>query len=108
MSLHYKAAVLHQARNPLAIEEVTAATLAPSDVLVRVRGHHDRNDPDAPVAPDLCTPPPGGGEPVCDIDITGRIDHDGEKPQARRWAGDRVRLPRRDRPAGRFQDLDRA
>jgi S-(hydroxymethyl)glutathione dehydrogenase / alcohol dehydrogenase len=36
MSLHYKAAVLHQARNPLAIEQVTAATLAPSDVLVRV------------------------------------------------------------------------
>lgn len=37
MSLHYKAAVLHQARAPLAIETVSAAALAPSDVLVRVR-----------------------------------------------------------------------
>src|SRR3954453_3742826 len=37
MSLNYKAAVLHQARAPLAIETVSAAALAPSDVLVRVR-----------------------------------------------------------------------
>src|SRR3954464_12406269 len=37
MSLDYKAAVLHQARTPLAIETVSAAALAPSDVLVRIR-----------------------------------------------------------------------
>ena len=49
-----------------------------ADVLVRLRGHHDRNDPDAPVAPDACTPPPGGGEPLCDLDITGR-----DRPRAR-------------------------
>lgn len=35
--LTYKAAVLHQARSPLAIEEVSASALAPSDVLVRIR-----------------------------------------------------------------------
>jgi S-(hydroxymethyl)glutathione dehydrogenase/alcohol dehydrogenase len=37
MNLHYDAAVLHQAKGPLAIEQVEAAALAPSDVLVRVR-----------------------------------------------------------------------
>jgi threonine dehydrogenase-like Zn-dependent dehydrogenase len=37
MTLHYQAAVLHEARGPLQIETVTAAPLAPSDVLVRVR-----------------------------------------------------------------------
>jgi S-(hydroxymethyl)glutathione dehydrogenase / alcohol dehydrogenase len=37
MTLHYQAAVLHEARSPLQIETVTAAPLAPSDVLVRVR-----------------------------------------------------------------------
>jgi len=36
MSLHYKAAVLHRARTPLAIEQVEAAPLGPSDVLVRI------------------------------------------------------------------------
>src|SRR5436190_9305884 len=37
MSLPYRAAVLHEPRTPLAIEQVTATALAPSDVLVRVR-----------------------------------------------------------------------
>src|SRR5437588_11225869 len=37
MTLQYKAAVLHQARSPLAIEQVEAAPLAPDDVLVRIR-----------------------------------------------------------------------
>ncbi|HZP79552.1 MAG TPA: Zn-dependent alcohol dehydrogenase [Pseudolabrys sp.] len=37
MPLTYKAAVLHQARTPLAIEAVTAAPLAPGDVRVRIR-----------------------------------------------------------------------
>jgi S-(hydroxymethyl)glutathione dehydrogenase / alcohol dehydrogenase len=37
MSPPYRAAVLHEARTPLAIEQVTATALAPSDVLVRVR-----------------------------------------------------------------------
>jgi S-(hydroxymethyl)glutathione dehydrogenase / alcohol dehydrogenase len=37
MSLQYAAAVLHQARSPLAIEQVSAAPLGPLDVLVRVR-----------------------------------------------------------------------
>src|SRR5262245_36962830 len=37
MTLQYQAAVLHQARSPLVIEQVTAAALAPTDVLVRVR-----------------------------------------------------------------------
>jgi S-(hydroxymethyl)glutathione dehydrogenase / alcohol dehydrogenase len=37
MNLHYDAAVLHQAKSPLAVERVSAVALAPSDVLVRVR-----------------------------------------------------------------------
>jgi S-(hydroxymethyl)glutathione dehydrogenase / alcohol dehydrogenase len=37
MTLQYQAAVLHQARTPLAVERVNAAPLAASDVLVRVR-----------------------------------------------------------------------
>jgi S-(hydroxymethyl)glutathione dehydrogenase/alcohol dehydrogenase len=37
MTLPYRAAVLHEARTPLAIEQVSATALAPSDVLVRVR-----------------------------------------------------------------------
>jgi len=37
MTLRYKAAVLHAAQAPMRIEEVTAAPLAPSDVLVRIR-----------------------------------------------------------------------
>src|ERR1700741_1443013 len=37
MSLQYAAAVLHQARSPLAIEQVSAAPLGALDVLVRVR-----------------------------------------------------------------------
>lgn len=37
MTLQYQAAVLHQARTPLAVERVNAARLAASDVLVRVR-----------------------------------------------------------------------
>jgi S-(hydroxymethyl)glutathione dehydrogenase / alcohol dehydrogenase len=37
MPVQYKAAVLHSARTPLAIEAVEAALLGPSDVLVRVR-----------------------------------------------------------------------
>src|SRR5713226_3975064 len=37
MNLQYRAAVLHAARTPLAIEEVSAADLGASDVLVRVR-----------------------------------------------------------------------
>jgi S-(hydroxymethyl)glutathione dehydrogenase/alcohol dehydrogenase len=37
MTLQYRAAVLHQARSPMAIEQVEAAPLGPSDVLVRVR-----------------------------------------------------------------------
>ncbi len=37
MQLQYKAAVLHQARAALTIEQVTAAILKPHDVLVRVR-----------------------------------------------------------------------
>jgi len=36
MTLHYRAAVLHRARRPLVIEQVEAAPLGPSDVLVRV------------------------------------------------------------------------
>jgi S-(hydroxymethyl)glutathione dehydrogenase/alcohol dehydrogenase len=37
MNLQYQAAVLHRARSPLAIEQVSAAALGPLDVLVRVR-----------------------------------------------------------------------
>jgi len=37
MTLTYRAAVLHQARTSLKIEQVSATELAPSDVLVRVR-----------------------------------------------------------------------
>jgi S-(hydroxymethyl)glutathione dehydrogenase / alcohol dehydrogenase len=37
MPLQYKAAVLHQARAPLTLEQVTATALEPHDVLVRVR-----------------------------------------------------------------------
>jgi S-(hydroxymethyl)glutathione dehydrogenase/alcohol dehydrogenase len=37
MTLQYRAAVLHEARTPLAIERVSAADLGASDVLVRVR-----------------------------------------------------------------------
>lgn len=37
MDLHYRAAVLHQAGTPLKIEQVSAAALAPADVLIRVR-----------------------------------------------------------------------
>src|ERR1700687_740379 len=37
MTLQYQAAVLHQARSPLVIEQVSAAPLGPVDVLVRVR-----------------------------------------------------------------------
>src|SRR5262245_33719037 len=37
MNLHYRAAVLDQAGTPLKIEQVSAAALAPADVLVRVR-----------------------------------------------------------------------
>jgi S-(hydroxymethyl)glutathione dehydrogenase / alcohol dehydrogenase len=37
MTLYYQAAVLQQPRSPLQIETVTAAPLAPSDVLVRIR-----------------------------------------------------------------------
>ncbi len=36
MTLKYKAAVLHRARAPLAIEQVEAEPLGPSDVLVRI------------------------------------------------------------------------
>src|SRR5438309_9217380 len=37
MTLRYRAAVLHGAQTPLSIETVTAASLAPDDVLVRIR-----------------------------------------------------------------------
>src|SRR5262245_41749455 len=37
MTLQYRAAVLHEPRTPLAIEQVSTTALAPSDVLVRVR-----------------------------------------------------------------------
>jgi S-(hydroxymethyl)glutathione dehydrogenase / alcohol dehydrogenase len=37
MSLQYRAAVLHAAREPLSIETVTSAALRPTDVLVRIR-----------------------------------------------------------------------
>jgi S-(hydroxymethyl)glutathione dehydrogenase / alcohol dehydrogenase len=37
MTLQYRAAVLHEARTPLAIEQVSATDLGASDVLVRVR-----------------------------------------------------------------------
>src|SRR3954454_9454627 len=37
MSLQYRAAVLHAAQTPMAIESVTAAALKPTDVLVRIR-----------------------------------------------------------------------
>ena len=37
MNLQYQAAVLHQARSPLAIEQVSATAFGASDVLVRVR-----------------------------------------------------------------------
>ena len=37
MTLHYRAAVLHAAQKPMAIETVTAAELKPTDVLVRIR-----------------------------------------------------------------------
>ena len=37
MSLQYRAAVLHAAQTPLSIENVTAAALQPTDVLVRIR-----------------------------------------------------------------------
>jgi len=35
MTLHYRAAVLHQAHSPLQIETIAAAPIGPSDVLVR-------------------------------------------------------------------------
>src|SRR2546421_341675 len=37
MTLRYRAAVLHGAQTPLSIETVTAASLRPADVLVRIR-----------------------------------------------------------------------
>src|SRR5258708_1262147 len=37
MTLQYRAAVLHPAQTPLSIETVTAASLQPADVLVRIR-----------------------------------------------------------------------
>ncbi len=37
MPLQYRAAVLHAAKTPLAIETVTAAALKPTDVLIRIR-----------------------------------------------------------------------
>jgi S-(hydroxymethyl)glutathione dehydrogenase / alcohol dehydrogenase len=37
MTLEYSAAVLHRARSPLTIEQLQAGSLAPSDVLVRIR-----------------------------------------------------------------------
>ena len=37
MPLQYRAAVLHAAKTPLAIETVTAFALKPTDVLVRIR-----------------------------------------------------------------------
>src|SRR3989442_827012 len=37
MTLQYQAAVLHQARSALVIEQVSATALAPADVLVRIR-----------------------------------------------------------------------
>jgi S-(hydroxymethyl)glutathione dehydrogenase/alcohol dehydrogenase len=37
MTLQYRAAVLHAAQTPLSIETVTAASLKPTDVLVRIR-----------------------------------------------------------------------
>src|ERR1700755_552452 len=37
MTLHYRAAVLHAAQTPMAIETITAAELKPTDVLVRIR-----------------------------------------------------------------------
>ena len=37
MALQYRAAVLHAAKTPLAIETITAAALKPTDVLVRIR-----------------------------------------------------------------------
>jgi S-(hydroxymethyl)glutathione dehydrogenase / alcohol dehydrogenase len=37
MTLQYRAAVLHAAQTPLSIETVTAASLQPTDVLVRIR-----------------------------------------------------------------------
>jgi S-(hydroxymethyl)glutathione dehydrogenase/alcohol dehydrogenase len=37
MNLQYEAAVLHQARSALVIEQVNATALAPADVLVRIR-----------------------------------------------------------------------
>ena len=37
MTLRYRAAVLHQAHTPLEIETIAAASIAPLDVLVRVR-----------------------------------------------------------------------
>src|SRR6266550_8548921 len=36
MALRYRAAVLHDAQTPLSIETVTAASLRPADVLVRI------------------------------------------------------------------------
>src|SRR5471032_359751 len=37
MTLQYRAAVLHAAQTPLSVETVTAASLKPTDVLVRIR-----------------------------------------------------------------------
>src|SRR5260370_16119726 len=37
MALQYRAAVLHEAQNPMSIETITAAALRPTDVLVRIR-----------------------------------------------------------------------
>src|SRR6201990_23823 len=37
MTLQYRAAVLHAAQTPMAIETITAAELKPTDVLVRIR-----------------------------------------------------------------------
>src|SRR5713101_5119360 len=37
MALRYRAAVLHAPQTPLSVETVTAASLKPTDVLVRIR-----------------------------------------------------------------------
>src|SRR4051794_6510270 len=37
MALQYRAAVLHAAQTPMAIETIAAAALQPTDVLVRIR-----------------------------------------------------------------------
>jgi hypothetical protein len=52
----------------------TIADYGAADVLVRIRGHHTTDDPDAPASPNECLTGPGGKK-VCDLDVVGHVDH---------------------------------